>query len=651
MGKIVTIDTEALNISWQPNRQYRIAIDQGFVKEDGNNQSPNPANTNLSTFTTNGNDMVVSTSTPAQSEGNNVENATITLGFSRRIQRGTGDIELYQTGSPDVLLKTYATATSSDISFNAQTLSIDITGLQLEGESYYLLGDAGSIKDRDGFDWVGFTATTDLPWTNSTGPEFPSLAANLLGAFVPTMSVNAQRVGDAFMGVTAALAIQPAKLHSTATSTLASQATITTTPIAEFVSGATLSSTATQTTQGGLIFDPPATMTFNFAQETFEGHPWAAIFNDGETSFQNMTFHAEIVGGAYNTSTGWTNTLYTDSRSNQMFHNTMTGSNADYENNFSNGTTFNKKYKSSGQTTNPQYIKKDGTSLTLPSTSGTTFSSIGSSSTKYYVDIIVGGGNKNQNDVYDGQYLLVGMNNDLQKRIDEMNADLAAGTESGHYDLGGRNFGVLYNGTTLKAILPGPDTQTTITNNGTYTVGGLSSYGINSGESNLDFIRDSNLPSAYGGGLAVVGNQGMINVYKTITGTPTLHTTLYCSNFINKASNFTSDGRYANYLVGVRLTKDYLFAENWARFPDANGNYNTNTSGTYVVNQFDIHNNFARTTIIEETTFNAPGVGDTVAQRSGSNADGDIYVPFGHRLTVDSNGNNIFNKIKYKDMS
>lgn len=253
MGKIVTIDTEALGINWQPSRQYRIAIDQGFVKEDGNNQSPNPANSNLSTFTTNGNDMVVNTSTPTQNDTNNIENATITLGFSRRIQRGTGDIELYKVGSPDVLLKTYATATSTDISLTEQTLTIDMTGLQLEGGSYYLLGDTGSIKDRDGFDWVGFTATTDLPWTNSTGPEFPGLAANLSGAFIPTMSVNAQRVGDAFFGVTATLAITAGKLHSTATSSITAQATITPTANADFVASASLSSTATQSTNAGKI--------------------------------------------------------------------------------------------------------------------------------------------------------------------------------------------------------------------------------------------------------------------------------------------------------------------------------------------------------------------------------------------------------------
>ena len=275
MGKIVTIDTEALGISWQPNRQYRIAIDQGFVKEDGNNQSPNPANTNLNTFTTNGNDMVVSTSTPTQSDTNNVENATITLGFSRRIQRGTGDIELYQVGSPDVLLKTYATATSTDISLNAQTLSIDITGLQLEGESYYLLGDAGSIKDRDGFDWVGFTATTDLPWTNSTGPEFPSLSANLLGAFVPTMSVNAQRVGDSFMSASFSLSAQ-VTINAVGASTMSSQITQNTVGAAVRDMLSSINTTAQLSSDVIRTRDFAGTLPGIFSM----GHPYAIVAED-----------------------------------------------------------------------------------------------------------------------------------------------------------------------------------------------------------------------------------------------------------------------------------------------------------------------------------------------------------------------------------
>ena len=644
MGKIVTIDTEALNINWQPNRQYRIAIDQGFVKEDGNNQSPNPANTNLNTFTTNGNDMVVSTSTPTQNDTNNIENATITLGFSRRIQRGTGDIELYKVGSPDVLLKTYATATSTDISLTEQTLTIDMTGLQLEGGSYYLLGDTGSIKDRDGFDWVGFTATTDLPWTNSTGPEFPSLSANLLGAFVPTMSVNAQRVGDSFMNPSFALSITAGAIRDVS-ATVNSQFTIPVVPVFLSIAPQTLSAQFTKDITAGLIFDDPLSITSTFTQEALEGHPWASIATIGQYEFDT-----DIVGGSYSSNT-WTNTLYTDSRTNLLHNNSFTVTTEDgtnntpsiQEHNFSNGKVLQKRFKGSGQVSEVQYYKIDGTSLTLPNTSGYTTSSVGASSTKYYPTIVAGAGNFKTNDAYDGQYLLIGMNNDLQRIVDEQSADTSAGTLSGYYDYSNRNFGALYNGTTFKAILPGPDVTATVNNLSGYSQPQYS-YGIASGASHVDFVIDSNLPSAYGGGLAIVANMGMINVYRSITGTPVLQTTLYCSNWINKASNFTTDGKYANYLVGVRITKDYIFAENWARTDETN--YDPNRSGTYVIDQFDIHNNFARTRIIRESTFQGPGLSQSdVYQRCGASNDGSLYIPFGDREISSSPI-----KIKYKDM-
>ena len=262
MGKIVTIDTESLNVNWQPNRQYRLSLDQGFVIEDGNNRSPNPANTNLSTFTTNATGPSISSSTPSDGDTNAISNAVISIVFNRRIKAGTGNIRLYD--SSNNVLKTWTPSSGTDVTFTDQTLSLSFTGLVIEGGSYYLQADSGSITDRDGFDYAGISNTTDYNWTNSTGPEFPSLAANLSGAFLPTMSVNAQRVGDALLSINSTLAITAGKLHSTAISSITAQATTTTTPIAQFVTGATLSSTATQTALGGNLQQGEATLSSRF---------------------------------------------------------------------------------------------------------------------------------------------------------------------------------------------------------------------------------------------------------------------------------------------------------------------------------------------------------------------------------------------------
>lgn len=197
MAKTVKIDTEALGINWQQNTQYRIAIDQGFVKEDGNNQSPNPVNTNLSTFTTNADGPSIVTSTPTDNDPNSVSNAKIVIEFNRRIKVGTGNFELYH--SDGTLLKTWDISTSSDFSIQDQTITLNFTALIVEGESYYLLADAGVISDRDSFDWAGLTANTDFNWTTSDGPEFPGLAANLTGAFSPTLTVSVKRSTETVM--------------------------------------------------------------------------------------------------------------------------------------------------------------------------------------------------------------------------------------------------------------------------------------------------------------------------------------------------------------------------------------------------------------------------------------------------------------------
>lgn len=269
MGKIVTIDTEALGISWQPNRQYRIAIDQGFVKEDGNNQSPNPANTNLNTFTTNADGPSISSSTPTDGDTNAISNAVIAIVFNRRIKVGTGDIRLYD--SSNTVLKTWTVTSGTDLSISDQTLSLTITGLVEEGGSYYLQADAGSITDRDGFDYAGISNTTDYNWTNSTGPEFPGLAANLSGAFIPTMTVNAQRVAESILSAPFTMSVNAGRVIERS-----------------FNLQVTASITGPAFT---FLFDSTMNSEFNIAVETTALKPFSSSLS---TSFNQDTFVSQI---------------------------------------------------------------------------------------------------------------------------------------------------------------------------------------------------------------------------------------------------------------------------------------------------------------------------------------------------------------------
>lgn len=639
MGKTVRIDTELLGINWQPSANYRIAIDEGFVKEDGNNQSPNPANTSLTTFTTNGNDMVVDTSTPAQNENNNIENATITLGFDRRIKAGNGSLYLYKvvSGGSDQLIKTWdASDSGGEVTMIDQTMTLDMTGLQLEGESYYLLGDVGSVTDRDGFDWVGFTQTTDLPWTNSTGPEFPGLAADLSGAFLPAMSVNAQRIGEGellseFTMTANVGAIRRPSADMTARFTI---------PVIPVLIDTTLTFNGvfSSTIDAGIIYFNTVSMNSSSSMITFEGHPWAAIKVVG-----TYEFDSDVASGSYSNNT-YTYQLFSDSRSNQLGNNNLNYDNSDptnifnrYKYNFSNGTTFVKQYQYLGATTNTNYYTKDGTTMTLPyQSSALSYSSLGGTS-NYHPRLV---SSATINNVYDGGYTIVGMTND-NKDVTRFNADANAGTLSGWYDWTRRIFGAVYSGTTYRCLLVGPDQNATIYNGGTYTRT-LSTYnqGGSVAQTNIDFCLDANLPN---GGIAVVADGGKINVYTGFTGTnPQLQTTLTCSNFIDKSNSTYANNDYQNYFAGVRVNSEYIIAENWGRTPPG-----SNSSGTYKIDLFDINNNYARTTIIEETTFNAPH-NTTIyfEEQCGISADSQYYIPFGQRRV---NTSDIL--IKYKDMN
>ena len=291
MGKIVTIDTEALNISWQPNRQYRIAIDQGFVIEDGNNRSPNPANTNLSTFTTNATGPSISSSTPSDGDTNAISNAVIAIVFNRRIKAGTGDIRLYD--SANSVLKTWTPSSGTNLTITDQTLSLSFTGLVIEGGSYYLQADSGSITDRDGFDYAGITNTTDYNWTNSTGPEFPSLAANLSGAFLPTMSVNAQRVGESVLLTSITITINGGKILQGAATMNATSTMAPVSPTFDFSSNMTV--TTSQTTTAGFIADPTTSITQSFNLDSFAGFTTMSFARNTSASPQYL-YNTNVIG-------------------------------------------------------------------------------------------------------------------------------------------------------------------------------------------------------------------------------------------------------------------------------------------------------------------------------------------------------------------
>lgn len=176
MATKINIDTQALGITFSAGTDYRIEAEQGFVVEDGNNETPSPANASLFTFTTNSTGPTISSTTPA-ANATGVGNATtVTLTFNRYVTKtgATGNFKLYK--SPSTLLATI-NASDSKVTTSGNNAIINISGLITEPVTgYYFNFESNFIRDLDGLQCsatasnISFT-TASAPYIISTSPS------------------------------------------------------------------------------------------------------------------------------------------------------------------------------------------------------------------------------------------------------------------------------------------------------------------------------------------------------------------------------------------------------------------------------------------------------------------------------------------------
>ena len=179
LGTRVNVNTEALGIAWVKNKQYRIELTEGFIKEVGKNISPNPAINNLTTITTNSTDPTIQSTSPADNATNVTNNNNITITFNRGIKVGTGTIRLYK--SDNILIRTYTLPTAKVTFPTLSSVKIDVLGDLVANQGYYLLMDAGTILDKDGFSFAGISSSATLNYTTaaSTNVDFPDLISSM----------------------------------------------------------------------------------------------------------------------------------------------------------------------------------------------------------------------------------------------------------------------------------------------------------------------------------------------------------------------------------------------------------------------------------------------------------------------------------------
>ena len=95
-------------------------------------------------------------------------NSSITLSFSEAIQRGIGTIAIHADSPDGDIFESYNAASSTKVSIDGTTLTINPTAELQHGTHYFVSLDSGSIEDMAGNDFAGlhnydFTTEASLP--------------------------------------------------------------------------------------------------------------------------------------------------------------------------------------------------------------------------------------------------------------------------------------------------------------------------------------------------------------------------------------------------------------------------------------------------------------------------------------------------------
>lgn len=171
----VDIDFSQLPITWEPNTNYRIALEEGFVIEDGGLEQPNPADSSFFEFTSNATGPIILSSTP--SSGSSLSNVySIVLNYDRKIIKNSGNIYLYKVGTPNTLVHTYG-ITDEDVVIGDNLTSLEInlgTYANVATTQYYLLIDQGVVIDYDNFQNNEITNTSTFNYISPTAPVLVS---------------------------------------------------------------------------------------------------------------------------------------------------------------------------------------------------------------------------------------------------------------------------------------------------------------------------------------------------------------------------------------------------------------------------------------------------------------------------------------------
>ena len=176
MATKFTIDLATLNIAWQPNTTYRIKIDEGIVKEIGNNRSISPEQ--IIDYTTPGVPTIAST---VPSNNTQLSESSFKITFVDPVTKNTGNIQI-KDASNNATLFTISMSNVSLIQNNTTLIfgvpdalrSIGWTNNTSDSnlkilKNYYILSDVGIVSESFFNNQFGITSNQTFKF--STGPS------------------------------------------------------------------------------------------------------------------------------------------------------------------------------------------------------------------------------------------------------------------------------------------------------------------------------------------------------------------------------------------------------------------------------------------------------------------------------------------------
>lgn len=188
----VDIDPTSLGITWSANTTYRIAIEEGFVEEDGGEVQLSPAVPTLLSFTTNATGPVLSSSSPTSGATNVIGVNKVTLTYDRKVIINTGSIKFYRVGSPDELIQTLNVA-ESDVYLESDTHQLSfnlVDAIQVPNATYYFTVDADAVKDYDNFYSPAISDANIIRFTTGAAPAIVSTSPSDNATNVSSTSIS-----------------------------------------------------------------------------------------------------------------------------------------------------------------------------------------------------------------------------------------------------------------------------------------------------------------------------------------------------------------------------------------------------------------------------------------------------------------------------